>query len=79
MNLEHVHFIREVLITDRRGRKKPTMQISYAKASDLNPVFQNVPPKFQNEMRLLYNDLGGGRLDKWWVGLTLTIPRWNVE
>lgn len=79
MRLEHIHFIREVLVTDRRGRKVPTMQISYAKVSDLNPVFQNVPPKFQNEMRILYSDLGGGRLDKWAVGLTLMIPHWNIE
>jgi hypothetical protein len=79
MKLEHIHFIREILATDKRGRKIPTMQISYAKATDLNPVFQNVPRKFQNEMRILYSDLGGGRLDKWSVGLTLIIPNWNME
>ena len=79
MNLKHIHFIREILVTDRRGRKIPTMQISYAKASELNPTFQNVPKKFQNEMRILYRDLGGGRLDKWLIGLTLTIPHWDMD
>lgn len=79
MNLEHIHFIREIVVTNHRGRKIPTMQISYTKVSDLNPVFQDVPRKFQNEMRLLYIDLGGGRLGQWTVGLTLTIPHWNME
>lgn len=53
------------------------MQISYGKLSDLHPKFQTVPSKFQDEMRLLYADLGGGRLKDWHVGLTITIPSWS--
>lgn len=78
MNLEHIHFIREIIIVDKRGRKIPTMQISYAKPSDLEPKFQTVPSKFQAEMRILYEDFGGGRLKNWTIGLTITIPNWTA-
>ncbi len=74
MNLDHIHFIREIIINDKRGRKIPTMQISYAKPSEVQPKFQTVPAKHQKEMRILYEDLGGGRLKEWLVGLTITIP-----
>jgi len=74
VNLEHVHFIREIIVLDKRGRKIPTMQISYAKPSETQPKFQTVPSKFQKEMRILYEDMGGGRLKEWQVGLTIMIP-----
>ncbi len=74
MDMKHVHFIREIVLRDKRGRKVPTMQISYAKPSNINPTFQNVPPKYQNEVRNLYEDMGGGRLKEWLVGLTIIIP-----
>jgi hypothetical protein len=78
MNLKHVHFIREIVVLDKRGRKVPTMQVSYAKPSDLKPTFQTVPMKYQKEIRILYEDMGGGRLKNWNVGLTITIPLGTV-
>lgn len=74
MNLEHIHFIREIMIEDKRGRKVPTMQVSYAKPFDVRPTFQTVPPKHQKQIRELYQKLGGGRLPEWLVGLTVIIP-----
>ena len=74
MDLRKVHFIRELLVLDKLGRKTPRIQVSYAKPSDLKPTFVTVPTKYQKEMKLLYEDMGGGRLKNWVVGLTLTIP-----
>lgn len=74
MNRKHVHFIREILVPGPRGKKVATMQISYSNPTALNPKFQTVPAKYQNEMRLFYQDMGGGRLEEWHVGLTIIIP-----
>lgn len=77
MNMEHVHFMREVLVPDKRGRKIPTMQISYSKPYDVNPMFRAVPKGDQKEAREIYEKLGGGRLEEWWTGVTIIIPKWN--
>lgn len=74
MDLKNVHFIREILVLDKLGRKIPRIQVSYAKPTDLKPTFFTVPSKYQKEMKILYEDMGGGRLKNWVVGLTLTIP-----
>lgn len=74
MKLEHIRFIREILIRDHRGRRINTLQISYAKPEDLNPTFRNVAKPDRPQVQALYHDLGGGRLKKWWVGLTVVVP-----
>lgn len=75
MKMEHVHFIREVIVRDKRGRKIPTMQISYSKPFDVNPTFRNVAKEDQKEAREIYHGLGGGRLKDWLVGTTMIILR----
>ncbi len=74
MDLENIHFIREIVIADKQGKKKPVIQISYARPSETHPKFQTVPDKYQSQMRTLYREMGGGRLDEWLVGLTIIIP-----
>jgi hypothetical protein len=71
---DHIHFIREVLVRDKRGRKIPTIQVSYSKPFDTNPTFREVAKSNQKEARAIYQELGGGRLEHWWVGLTIIIP-----
>ncbi len=74
MNLKHVRLIREILIQNNRGRKINTLQVSYSKPTELNPKFQNVPSRDRAEVQALYQDLGGGRLKNWTVGLTVIVP-----
>jgi hypothetical protein len=74
LDLRKVHFIREILVLDKMGRKVPRIQVSYARSSDLKPTFVTIPAKYQKEMKILYEDMGGGRLKDWLVGLTLIIP-----
>lgn len=74
MNLGHIKLIREILVLDHRGRKVPRLQISYSNLSDPTPIFRDVPLRDQKELRVLYEQLGGGRLKNWLVGLTVAIP-----
>lgn len=74
MKMDNVHFIREMLVTDKNGRKVPTIQISYSKPFDVNPKFRDVAKREQKQAREIYKQMGGGRLKNWWVGLTIIIP-----
>lgn len=74
MKLDHIHLIREVVIPDKRGRRISTMQVSYAKPFDVNPTFRTVAKQDQKQLRALYQQLGGGRLKEWQVGLTVILP-----
>jgi hypothetical protein len=74
MKMDHIHLIREVIVRDKRGRKIPTMQVSYSKPYDVNPTFRAVSKADQKEARAIYQKLGGGRLKEWLVGTTIIIP-----
>jgi hypothetical protein len=79
MSINEIHFIREILVTDYRGNKIPTIQASSANASSLHPNFQEVPFYELEEVRALYHELGGARLEGWNSGSTVIIPnrsRW---
>ena len=73
MKLDHVHLMRGVLVKDKRGRKVPTIQVSYSKPFELKPTFQDVRKKDQKEAAAIYERLGGGRLKEWLVGTTIII------
>lgn len=74
MNLNRIHLMREILVLDKRGRKIPTIQVSYSKPFDLKPVFCDVSKKDQKEARAFYEKMGGGRLKEWSVGITIILP-----
>ena len=74
MKMDHVHFIREVMIRNKRGRRINTLQVSYAKHTELNPTFRDVQKQDRKQVQAVYEELGGGRLKKWWTGLTIVIP-----
>jgi hypothetical protein len=74
MDINKIHFIREILVMDHQGKTIPSMQFSYDNASYLQPSFMNVPSTDQAQVRKLYEQLGGGRHEGWWSGSTVIIP-----
>lgn len=74
MDIQAIHFIREVLVTNWQGKPTPQMQFSFANASFLDPAFQEVPSTDQEQVRELYLELGGRRLENERFGSTVIIP-----
>lgn len=74
MNVSKIHFIREIIVKDYRGRETPTMQISDDNASYLHPKFSPAPSAEQEQVRTLYLKLGGGRSEGRESGSTVIIP-----
>jgi hypothetical protein len=74
MDINKIHFIREILVKDYRGRETPTMQLSFDNASYQRPAFQGAPSADQEQVRALYLKLGGGRSEGWESGSTVIIP-----
>lgn len=74
MDIKKIHFIREILVLDYRGKTTPTMQFSNDNASYLQPSFMDVPSIDQAQVRTLYEQLGGGRQEGWLNGSTVIIP-----
>ncbi len=74
MDIKRIHFIREVLATDYRGRPVPTMQFSYDNASYLNPTFLFAATNDEAQLRTLYVKLGGSRPESGGSGTTVIIP-----
>ncbi len=74
MDINKIHFIREVLKMDHGHGETPTMQFSCDNASYLRPTFLFVPPGDQEEVRELYLELGGGRLEGRSSGSIVIIP-----
>ena len=74
MDVRKIHFIREIMVKDFRGRETPTMQFSDYNASYLRPKFLWASSADQEQMRALYLKLGGGRREGWESGSTVIIP-----
>lgn len=80
MDIKAIHFLREILVFDRRGKPTPIMQFSFDNASYLEPAFQEVPYTDQERVHELYLELGGRHLANEWCGTTVVIPnrpRWG--
>ncbi len=73
MDLKNVRHLREVLITNERGKTVSTMQYSSQNASHFRPNFVSVPPADQARARELYQKLGGMRRQGVRIGMTVTI------
>ncbi len=74
MNIRLIHFIREIVAVDARGRATPTMQFSYDNASFLHPSFVSVSRGEAEQLRRLYLDLGGTSPQAGRNGTTVIIP-----
>lgn len=79
MSINEIHFMREILVTDSRGKIVPTMQASYSNASCVNPIYKNVAFYDHAAVSKLYHELGGSRHEGAQMGATVVIPnrsRW---
>jgi hypothetical protein len=74
MDLKNVHHLREVLVTDARGKTTSTMQYSSQNASHFRPNFVEVPFNDQRRARELYVRWGGRRREGMRIGMTTIIP-----
>ncbi len=74
MDTNKIHFIREILLTDNRGKETPTMQFSYDNASYLLPTYLLVPSADQARIHALYLKLGGSRSEGRESGTVVVIP-----
>lgn len=74
MNLKNIRHLREILITDVRGKAASIMQYSSQNVSHFRPAFVEVPFDDQARARQLYIKLGGRRREGMQIGLTVTIP-----
>ncbi len=79
MDLRNVRHLREILVTDARGRTTETMQYSSQNASHFRPNFTEVPSEDQTRARKLYLRWGGQRRDGINIGMTVTIPNLAVD
>lgn len=61
MSINELHFIREILITDFRGKQVPIMQASEASTLSLHPIYREVAFYEVDAVRTLYHEPGGLR------------------
>lgn len=74
MDLKNVRHLREVLVTDVRGKAASIMQYSSQNVSHFRPNFVEVPMDDQERARELYLKRGGRRREGMQFGMTVTIP-----
>lgn len=79
MDLKNIRHLREVLVTDARGKTIKTMQYSSQNASHFRPNFSEVPSEDQARARELYLRWGGNRREGNSIGMTVTIPNLVVD
>ena len=74
MDFKNVHHLREVLVTDARGKTTSTMQYSSQNTSHFRPNFVEVPHEDQARAQELYLKWGGTRRADMRIGITVVIP-----
>ncbi len=79
MDLTNVRHLREILVSDARGRTTKTMQYSSQNASHFRPKFTDVPSEDQTRARELYLRWGGQRREGVKIGMSVTIPNFAVD
>lgn len=80
MNINEIHFIREILVTNYLGTAVRTMQTSDANPDSLHPNLRDVAFYDVAAVTKLYAELGGGRRDGAEIGSTVILPtrsRWQ--
>jgi hypothetical protein len=74
VDLKNVRHLREILVTNARGKGTSRMQYSSQNISHFRPNFVEVPLDDQARARELYLRLGGHRREGMKIGLTVIIP-----
>jgi len=74
VDLKNVRHLREVLVTNARGKAISIMQYSSQSVSHFRPNFVEVPLDDQARARELYLKWGGHRREGMILGMTVIIP-----
>ena len=74
MDLKNVRHLREILVTDARGKASSMMQYSSQNVSHFRPNFVEVPLDDQARARELYLRWGGHRREGMRFGMAVIIP-----
>jgi hypothetical protein len=74
MNIDRVRFLREVLVTDAKGKTTLVMEFSYDDRFEYRHRFFGVPDDQEMIARRLYEEWGGSRLEGYWRGTTVGRP-----
>ncbi len=74
MDVDKVHFFREVLVADDKGQTNVVIEFSYDDRFAYRHRFYGVPADQQVMARQLYQEWGGNRLKGYWRGTTVGRP-----
>lgn len=74
MDIEHLCWLREFLVTNKVGNDVIAMEFSYDNGMKRTPHFFRVPPEDLIEARLLYHEWGGIRAEGYRRGTTVKGP-----
>ena len=74
MDIKRIHFMRELLVRDGKGKTTVVLEFSYDDRFVRRPRFFGVPDDDQARARQLYVDWGGNRPDGYWHGTTVSRP-----
>ncbi len=74
MHIERIQFLREVLVTDRKGKSTSTMEFSCDSGAERAPHFFGVPDDDVPQARALYLAWGGKRPEGYQIGTTVRGP-----
>jgi hypothetical protein len=74
MNIQRIHFLREILVTDRKGIATVVIEFSYDDRFVRRPRFFCVPDGAEGQARQLYLEWGGSRPLGYRIGTTVSRP-----
>ncbi|HZQ08808.1 MAG TPA: hypothetical protein VFD70_19655 [Anaerolineae bacterium] len=74
MDIEHLCWLREIVVTDVKGQERVQMEFSYDNGIHRAPHFFPVPPQDLTEARALYQAWGGIRAPGYRRGTTAKGP-----
>ena len=74
MNMQRVRFLRELAVTDKKGKSTIVMEFSYDNPRDREPRFFDVPDDEQLQAQQAYLEWGGKRSEGERRGTTVRNP-----
>ena len=74
MDIKRIHFMRERLVTDGKGKTTVVLEFSYDDRFAHRPRFFGVPDDDHARAHQLYQDWGGSRPPDYRIGTTVSRP-----
>ncbi len=78
MDTGRICFLREILVTDRKGQTMRTLEFSYDEGSKREPHFFGVPTDDLAQTHQLYVEWGGTRAEGYRRGTTVKRPELRI-